>query len=67
VPGATGWAQAMRASLPKGKAVSAMVELGDGGKLAGVAASFNSAEEENRELVLRQSGELRTALLAPRF
>jgi hypothetical protein len=52
VPGATAWTQAMRASLPKGKAVSAMVELRDGRKLAGVVASFTSAEKENRELVL---------------
>ena len=54
VPGATGWTQAMRASLPEGKAVSAMVELRDGRKLAGVVASFTSAEKENRELVLRK-------------
>jgi hypothetical protein len=54
VPGATGWTQAMRASLPKDKAVSAMVELRDGRKLAGVVASFTSAEKENRELVLRR-------------
>jgi len=54
VPGATGWTQAMRASLPQGKAVSAMVELRDGRKLAGVVASFTSAEKENRELVLRK-------------
>jgi hypothetical protein len=54
VPGATGWTQAMRASVPDGKAVAIHIELRDGRKLAGVLAGFSSAVEPNREIVLRR-------------
>ncbi len=53
-PGATGWTQAMRTAVPKGKAVAVRVELRDGRKLAGALAAFSSAVESNREIVLRR-------------